>query len=88
MSEQELKALLAKAWLEGEQHETKKNRELRENVIGSLQALCAVVELHKNHGESWSVSGELRPTSNTCEECGIEFPYPCPTIQAIEKELK
>jgi len=57
------------------------------SAIGILQALRAVVELHKNHGESWSVSGELRPTSNTCEECGIEFPYPCPTIQAIEKEL-
>jgi len=53
----------------------------------SLLALRAVVELHKHHGESWSVSGELRPTSNTCEECGIEFPYPCPTIRAIEKEL-
>ena len=53
----------------------------------NANALRAVVELHKNHGESWSVSGELRPTSNTCEECGIEFPYPCPTIEAIEKEL-
>ena len=50
-------------------------------------ALRTVVELHKNHGESWSPNGELRPTSNTCEECGLEFPYPCPTIQAIEKEL-
>ena len=57
------------------------------SAVRILKALRAVVGLHKNHGESWSVSGELRPTSNTCEECGIEFPYPCPTIQAIEKEL-
>ena len=41
-------------------------------------ALRAVVELHK-------------PVTTTigsfCKACGITSDYPCPTIQAIEKEL-
>ena len=44
--------------------------------IPALHALRAVVELHK-------------PFGTYCEACvvgGIE--YPCPTIQAIEKELE
>jgi len=54
---------------------TKKNRELRSNVIDSLQALRAVVELHTGSG-----------ISNRCVVCvsGTK----CETIQAIEKELK
>lgn len=47
-------------------------------------ALRAVVELHKPYD---SILGE------TCcvicdEDWDIPAPYPCPTIQAIEKELK
>ena len=42
-----------------------------------FQALRAVVELHKKDWISWS-------DGSGCE-CGD--PYPCPTIQAIEKEL-
>ena len=38
-------------------------------------ALRAVVELHKSETES--------PKCSVCQER-----YPCPTIQAIEKELK
>ena len=38
-------------------------------------ALRAVVELHK-------------PDSNYCDACEWQHAYPCPTIQAIEKELK
>jgi hypothetical protein len=38
-----------------------------------FNALRAVVELHKPETPTWCV----------CDE-----PYPCPTIQAIEKELK
>ena len=44
------------------------------------KALRAVVELHK-------------PSKDKCWECSfpldsIYVPYPCPTIQAIEKELQ
>jgi len=61
----------------------------------SLLALRAVVELHKPkyweniHDSSWN--------GNDCSVCftdgNLEVPsarvrYPCPTIQAIEKELK
>lgn len=50
-----------------------------------LKALRAVVELHK----------PCEPVSDdkfiTCETCNYEYhreyPYPCKTIQAIEKEL-
>ena len=48
----------------------------------AVLALRAVVELHK-------------PDGNNCPHCaeyaydaGMRVPYPCPTIQAIEKELK
>ena len=41
-------------------------------------ALRAVVELHKP-----DTRFDL-----TCKKCGIQSQYPCPTIQAIEKELK
>lgn len=44
------------------------------------KALRAVVELHKPNEEGW------------CVECSLTqnhyIAYPCPTIQAIEKELK
>jgi len=40
-----------------------------------MSALRAVVELHK-------------PDSNYCDACEWQHAYPCPTIQAIEKELK
>ena len=48
-----------------------------------MSALRAVVELHKPD----STRG-----CNACEqwtnEGAYQLPYPCPTIQAIEKELK
>jgi len=40
-----------------------------------MSALRAVVELHK-------------PDTNYCDACEWQHAYPCPTIQAIEKELK
>jgi len=51
-------------------------------VVPYLLALQKVVELHKpmNIGETLTV----------CRECFVMWennPYPCPTIQAIEKEL-
>lgn len=47
------------------------------------QALRAVVELHKPYT---SVYGNL----SICWECSSrgDVEYPCPTIEAIEKELK
>ena len=57
--------------------------EIGNKAIGILKALRAVVELHKPYD---SILGE------TCcvicdEDWDIPAPYPCPTIQAIEKEL-
>ena len=51
-----------------------------------VQALRAVVELHKPSDPIWSDGFVV------CEICNYEYhrsePYPCPTIQAIEKELR
>ena len=48
-------------------------------VLASLNALRAVVELHKPF--------EIDREGNyNCQEC--EWEYPCPTIQAIEKEIQ
>jgi len=58
--------------------------DLAGNVPMSPKALLAVVELHK------PVEGDLTD-SPICDACSIsdyEADYPCPTIQAIEKELK
>jgi len=41
-------------------------------------ALRAVVELHKPRDYK---------AGNWCIGCNADFEYPCPTIQAIEKEL-
>jgi hypothetical protein len=53
-------------------------------AIPILNAMRAVVELHKPY-EHEVVSYVF------CKECTIDLdlapPYPCPTIQAIEKEL-
>jgi hypothetical protein len=49
------------------------------------EALRAIVELHKPIKDEWFNVGET-----ICEECTREEytqEYPCPTIQAIEKEL-
>ena len=54
------------------------------------KALRAVVELHKP--DTFNIHGQ---TVSVCPECNSEYcwsdeegQYPCPTIQAIEKELK
>jgi len=49
----------------------------------AIQALRAVVELHKPMEENCECDREHVPT---CEECVDD--YPCLTIQAIEKELR
>ena len=55
-------------------------------VLASLNALRAVVELHKPNKV---------PKGLWCTECSKRFensgwyePYPCPTIRAIEEQLK
>ena len=48
-------------------------------VHGILNALRAVVELHKPIEID-------REGDYNCQEC--EWAYPCPTIQAIEKEIE
>ena len=48
-----------------------------------LSALRAVVELHKPHGITAHTAG-----GREWIECSCEYEYPCPTIQAIEKELR
>lgn len=51
-----------------------------------INALRAVVNLHKPSDPIWSDGFVV------CEICNYEYhrsePYPCPTIQAIEKELR
>ena len=61
---------------------SKKYVELRSDVIDSLQALRAVVELHK--------PTPLDERGDVCLTCCPDLLtlYPCSTIQIIEKELK
>jgi hypothetical protein len=58
-----------------------------------MKAIRAVVKLHKpaKHSEM----NEFADEGIGCSGCGYDFdyaiwtaPYPCPTIQAIEKELQ
>ena len=54
---------------------------------GLAKALCAVVELHKPNERATTQSnftGEWVPLIH-CHDC--HSAYPCPTIQAIKKEL-
>ena len=70
---------------------SKKDVELRSDVIDSLQALRAVVELHKPIDAAKGLSQASRDIlgyTNVCGECLYDGgPYPCNTINAIEKEL-
>lgn len=59
----------------------------------SIKALRAVVELHKPYKTKHFGEREEYLACYHCEQATIEgdayqLPYPCPTIQAIEKELK
>ena len=62
------------------------------SVVGvTVAALRAVVELHKPIKNIWITHPDLL-ACDECSEWTNEGPgaveYPCPTIQAIEKELK
>ena len=56
----------------------------QETYLAPYNALRAIVELHKPLNSLWY-------KQTICESCqeGNDYPitYPCPTIQAIEKEL-
>jgi hypothetical protein len=56
------------------------------DVLSAFQALRAVVELHKPV-QSYMFEEEACSHCSS-EEDRLEILYPCPTIQAIEKELK
>jgi len=62
-------------------------RMMNHDAIFMKDALRAVVELHKPEitvlGES--TDGSYKETVSVCRKCSAY--YPCPTIQAIEKEL-
>ena len=49
-------------------------------------ALRAVVELHKEIPSRGANYPAHFPSAPDCAECSLN--YPCPTIQAIEKELE
>jgi hypothetical protein len=53
--------------------------------VNSMNVLRAVVELHKPFGNSWNNVLNCRQCKSTEDEYNEN--YPCPTIQAIEKEL-
>ena len=58
--------------------------EIGNKAIGILKALRAILELHK----PIDISEKAYQTDLSCNGCADGFePYPCPTIQAIEKEL-
>jgi uncharacterized alpha/beta hydrolase family protein len=61
-------------------------------VLASLNALRAVVELHRpfNIPEKYKNEDTLLKQGLACYLCSTEMylPYPCPTIRTIEKELK
>ena len=58
----------------------------QDELLKGIKALLAVIELHKSVEDEWFNVGET-----ICKECTREEytqVYPCPTIQAIEKELQ
>ena len=60
------------------------NQLIYSDKLGGIRALRAVVELHK---PTEAYFGD----EIVCGACGnedFEWTYPCPTIQAIEKELQ
>ena len=63
-----------------------KCKSLEENL--PWKALRAVVELHKPIWTFPEGSNNSIPICLQCRDGEFESDYPCPTIQAIEKELK
>jgi uncharacterized ferredoxin-like protein len=63
---------------------TKINPMTNDDAIFMKDALRSVVQLH-THVLTGKKSRGKAGLSKRCTECG--FAYPCPTIEAIEKEL-
>jgi hypothetical protein len=57
-----------------------------DELMASIKALLAVIELHKPKPSLFD-DMECAECTND-EEIILSIAYPCPTIQAIEKELK
>ena len=57
------------------------------DIAWSWNALRAVVELHKPHHELADGGADSDGVCLQCSSRKSEQLYPCPTIQAIEKEL-
>ena len=47
------------------------------NITKQYEAIKSVLSLHKPREDA----------ATTCAGCALDILYPCPTIQAIEKEL-
>ena len=73
MTHDELLAKIALHWIYADDPEFY-------GIGGYRKALRAVVELHK--------PTKNRSIEGWCDVCTDYYQYPCPTIQAIEKELK
>jgi len=71
MNHDELLARIALHWIYADDPEFY-------GLSGYRKALRAVVELHKPRDYK---------AGNWCIGCNADYEYPCPTIQAIEKEL-
>ena len=69
---------------------TKINYDIEGNPYDEyMQALRAVVELHKPiEPNQYLEEDEKYLICNVCMEFDENIKYPCPTIQAIEKELQ
>ena len=70
-----------------------KHEHLFEKLLANTKALRAVVELHKPvMAFTGGYDGEENELwAEQCQECSgnwVSQMYPCPTIQAIEKELQ
>jgi hypothetical protein len=68
-----------------------KHEHLFEKLLANTQALRAVVELHKpkeEDGKLWCEHEVCYNHIEFLERDDCDCSYPCPTIQAIEAELK
>jgi hypothetical protein len=68
-----------------------KHEHLFEKLLANTKALRAVVELHKPWGKGINLTSNGKNNGPWCTACKDlskgSANYPCPTIEAIEKEL-
>ena len=62
--------------------------ECEKEIGGFANALRAVVELHKPYYNEGLTVGHCKGCQTTLDNITRHVSYPCPTIQAIEKELR